>query len=94
MNAIVRQTHTYAIISLVAGVLGWTLLPVLGSVGAIVFGHMARGQIRREPERYDGDGLAVAGLVLGWINVGLVIFGIVALVLFFGGLAGLAALLS
>ncbi len=85
----VRQTSTLAIISLVAGILGWTVLPFLGSVTAIITGHMARAEIRRQPDRFEGDGLAVAGLVLGWVNVGLWILGILAFMLFFGGLAWL-----
>jgi hypothetical protein len=91
MNS-VRQTSTYAVISLVAGILGWSLLPFLGSLGAIIFGHLARAEIRREPQRLDGDGLAIAGLILGWLNVVLVIGGILIAVLFLGGLAGLLAL--
>ncbi|MGB3392031.1 MAG: DUF4190 domain-containing protein [Stenotrophomonas sp.] len=89
-----RQTSTLAVIALVAGILGWTLLPFLGSLGGIIFGHMARGEIRRSNGRLDGDGLAVTGLVLGWINVGLWIAGIIAFVVFFGGLAWLAAINS
>jgi len=85
----VRQTSTLAIVSLVAGILGWFLVPVIGSVTAIVTGHMARGEIRRQPERLDGDGLAIAGLILGWINVALWIVGGLAFLLFFGGLAWL-----
>jgi len=38
--------------------------------------------------------LAVTGLVLGWINVGLWIVGIIAFIMFFGGLAWLAAVNS
>ncbi len=85
----VRQTSTLAIISLVAGILGWTALPFLGSVTAIITGHMARGEIRRQPDRFEGDGLALAGLILGWVNVALWILGVLAFVLFFGGLAWL-----
>ena len=88
----VRQTSTYAIISLVAGILGWTLLPVLGSLGAIIFGHMARAEIRRSAGTIGGDGLAIGGLVLGWLNVASVIALIVVAVMFLGGLAGLVAL--
>ena len=87
-----RQTSTYAVISLVSGILGWTLLPFLGSIGAIIFGHMARAEIRRGNGQLDGDGLAVTGLVLGWISVALWVLGILAFVVFFGGLAWLAAL--
>ena len=89
-----RQTSTLAILALVAGILGWTLLPFLGSLGGIIFGHMARGEIRRSNGQLDGDGLAVAGLVLGWINVMLAVLLVLVIFMFFGGLAWLAALNS
>ena len=47
MNAIARQTSTLAILSLISGVLGWSLLPFLGSIGAVILGHLARSDIRR-----------------------------------------------
>ena len=89
-----RQTSSYAVIALVAGILGWTLLPFLGSLGGIIFGHMARGEIRRSNGQLDGDGLAVTGLVLGWINVMLAVLLVLVIFMFFGGLAWLAALNS
>lgn len=89
-----RRTSTLAIVSLIAGILGWTLLPFLGSIGAIVTGHLARAEIRREPQRLDGDGLALGGLVLGWLSVATWIAGILVFVLFFGGLAWLAHVAS
>jgi peptidyl-prolyl cis-trans isomerase B (cyclophilin B) len=55
-----RGTNGLAIASMVLGLVG-------GSVLAVVFGHVARSQIRRTGE--DGDGLAVAGLVLGYIGL-------------------------
>ncbi|HYG06732.1 MAG TPA: DUF4190 domain-containing protein [Stenotrophomonas sp.] len=85
----VRQTSTLAIISLVTGILGWIIAPFIGSIAAIITGHMARSEIRRQPERLDGDGLAIAGLILGWVNVALWILGVLAFLLFFGGLAWL-----
>ena len=42
MNAMPRQTSTLAIISLVSGLRGWTVLPFLGSIVAVICGHMAR----------------------------------------------------
>lgn len=92
MQMPVRQTNVLAIISLIAGILGWTLLPLVGSLGAIITGHMARGQIRREPDRYDGNGLAIGGLILGWGSVIIAILSIIVIVLFFGGLATIVAL--
>jgi len=66
---------------------------VLGSVGAIVFGHMARADIRRSAGQQVGDGFAVAGLVLGWLSVIFWLLGVILAVVFFGGLlAALAAL--
>ncbi|GGO53315.1 DUF1707 and DUF4190 domain-containing protein [Streptomyces lasiicapitis] len=39
----------------------------LTGVPAVVLGHMARTEIRRTHE--GGDGMAVAGLVLGWLSI-------------------------
>ncbi len=89
-----RKTSTLAIVSLVAGILGWTLLPWLGSIGAIITGHMARGEIRRSAGTIDGNGYAIAGLVLGWGSVIVTIIGILVAVMFFGGIAALLAWLG
>jgi hypothetical protein len=56
------RTNGFAIGSLICG-----FLPFFGGIPAVVLGHVARGQIRRTGER--GDGLAVAGLVLGYLWV-------------------------
>lgn len=89
-----NRTSTLAVISLVAGILGWTLLPFLGSLGAIITGHMARSEIRRAAGTVDGDGLAIAGLVLGWGSVVVTMIGILVAVMFFGGIAALLAWLG
>ncbi|HEY0333511.1 MAG TPA: DUF4190 domain-containing protein [Stenotrophomonas sp.] len=90
----VRQTSTLALVSLIFGLLGWFVLPFIGSLVAIFTGHMGRAEIRRDPARYDGDGLALAGLILGWLNVALWLAGVMALFLFFGGLAWFAHVAS
>ena len=92
MNAPMRQTSTLAVVSLVFGILGWTLLPFLGSLVAVVCGHMARGEIRRALGALEGDGMAVAGLVLGYLVIGLSVLAVMAAILFFGGLAALIGL--
>ena len=91
MNMSVRQTSSLAIASLVSGILGWTLLPLLGSLVAIVTGHMARAELRRQPDRLQGDGLAVGGLVLGYTALALGLLAIVAFVLLFGGMFWLSS---
>jgi hypothetical protein len=70
------QTSGLAIASLVSGIAGWTILPLLGSILAIFLGYAARNEIRRDPDRLTGEGLAVAGLVLGWIMVGITVLGL------------------
>jgi hypothetical protein len=55
-----------AIASMVLGIL-W--LYWVGSVLALVFGYIARSQIKQRGE--SGDGMAIAGIVLGWIGVGI-----------------------
>ena len=93
MNA-PRQTSTLAIISLVFGLLGWSFVPWIGSLVAIITGHMARGEIRRARAGLDGDGMAIAGLVLGYAMFAVTLLGILLLVLFFGGLAALMSFAS
>jgi hypothetical protein len=65
------QTSGMAIASLVTGIAGWTILPFVGSILAIIFGYAARKEIRRRPGELTGEGLAVAGLVMGWLAVAL-----------------------
>ncbi|MGH8028612.1 MAG: DUF4190 domain-containing protein [Arenimonas sp.] len=89
-----RQTNALALVSLISGILGWTLVPWLGSIVAVVTGHMARAELRRNPDTQEGDGFAVAGLVLGWSVLALTILGVLILVLIilFFGTAALAAI--
>ena len=85
-----RQTSSLAVVSLVSGILAWILVPFIGSLVAIITGHMARSEIRNAPERFEGDGLAIGGLILGYVQLGLAMLGILfilAIILFFGGLA-------
>ncbi len=86
------QTSGLAIASLVSGIAGWTILPLLGSILAIFLGYAARNEIRRDPDRLTGEGFAVAGLVLGWIMVGVSVLGLclgsLAFCLFAGILGG------
>jgi len=92
MNTPVRPTCSTATISLIFGILSWICLPFIGAVVAIVCGHMARAEIRRTPGGMEGDGLAVGGLVLGYVHIAAFLLAIVALFMFFGGVAFLAAL--
>jgi len=91
MSVPARQTCTAATVSLVFGILSWFLLPIIGAIVAIIAGHTARGEIRRSNGTLEGDGMATAGLVLGWVHLAFIAFVILMFIVFFGGLAILLA---
>ncbi len=65
-----RSTNSLAIASLCCGI-GQVILWPLATIPAIVLGHVARRQIRRTGQ--GGAGLALAGLLLGWLGLTLAI---------------------
>jgi len=69
-----QSMNGLAIASLVLGIL-W--LYWLGSILALVFGYIARKQIDRSNGNEKCRGLATAGIVLGWVGIGLAVVGIV-----------------
>jgi hypothetical protein len=58
-------------------VLGILWVYWVGSILALVFGYIAKSQIDDSGGRQRGRGMAIAGIVLGWIGVGLLILVIV-----------------
>jgi hypothetical protein len=81
------QTSTLAIISLIAGILGFTMLPLIGSIAAIVTGYAARKETRAVPP-LGGDGLATAGIIMGWVQIALGVVGFCCFALYFIFVAG------
>src|SRR5207302_6878613 len=82
-----RPTNQLAIVSLAAAIASFAILPFVGALVAIVTGHMARSQIRKTGE--GGDGLALAGVIIGYIHLALFAVVIIAVLLFAAGLLGL-----
>jgi hypothetical protein len=66
-----QDTNGYAVASLVLGII-W--LWWIGSILALAFGYAARKQIAVSGGRQGGDGLAIAGIVLGWVGVGTFVY--------------------
>ncbi len=58
----VRRTNGFAVGALACGIFGLFL-----GLPAVILGHTARAQIRESGER--GDGMAIAGLVLGYLSL-------------------------
>ena len=70
------NTNGLAVASLVCGIIGcfW-----ITAIVAIVLGFIARNQIRESGGTQQGDGMALAGIILGfvWVGLGIIQFGFV-----------------
>jgi hypothetical protein len=61
----------------VLGLCGYGLGGYIGIVGAIL-GHVSRRQIRDRGE--NGDGMALAGIIVGWIAAGIAVLATAAII--------------
>ena len=73
------RTNGMAIAAMVLGIV-W--IYGIGSILALVFGYSAKRQIDGSGGRESGRGMAVAGIVLGWVGVAGLIFLILAFTTF------------
>jgi Domain of unknown function (DUF4190)/DUF1707 SHOCT-like domain len=62
------KTNSRAVAAMICGVAEFFTFG-LTSIPAVILGHVARGEIRRTGEA--GGGLAMTGLILGWLAIGL-----------------------
>jgi hypothetical protein len=81
-----QTTSTLAIVSLISGIVAWFLIPFIAAIAAVITGHMAKNEIKKSNGMIAGNGMATAGLVLGYIQLGLglCICLVVAVMLAFG----------
>jgi hypothetical protein len=77
-----RPVEGTAVASLCLGIAGFVACPLICHILAIVFGNQARQKIRADPT-LDGEAMAKAGIIMGWIGVGLAVLAIVAVILLF-----------
>ena len=70
-----------AIISMVAGIAGFVALPLIGQIAAIICGHLALNEIKNSQGRIGGKGFATAGLILGYIGLGLAALFVLSIIL-------------
>jgi hypothetical protein len=71
-----RRTDGKAITALVLGIAGLIVCPLIPSIFAIVLGNQSKAIIAADPT-LDGEQLASAGVVLGWIGVAIAGAGLV-----------------
>lgn len=86
------RTNALAIVSLVSGIVGLTFIPFVGSIVAVITGHMARKEIRSTGDA--GDGLAKGGLITGYIGLGLSVLGIIIFIIAMVIIAASGAMMS
>ncbi len=78
------KTNAYAIWSLILACISFIFGWFITAVAAIILGNMAKNQIQERNEQ--GYNLASAGIVLGWINIGLSIFAVMIILIFVAGI--------
>ncbi len=68
------KNSTLAIWSLVLGILSVTCFSIFTGIPAIICGHMAWSRIKHSAGALQGGGLAIGGLVTGYVSLALAIF--------------------
>jgi hypothetical protein len=63
------STSGLAIWSLVLGILSLLCAPLVAAIPGVICGHMALGRIKRSGGAVAGQGLAIAGLVTGYLGI-------------------------
>jgi type II secretory pathway pseudopilin PulG len=63
------KTDGKAIGSLILGILSLLCFSFLTGIPAIILGHISRSSIRQSMGRLKGEGMALAGLIMGYISV-------------------------
>lgn len=85
---IYRRDSSLAVASLICGLVTWFFVPVVGALVAVITGHLAKKEIRESNGALGGEGMALAGLILGYVQLGLVFLAIVCLITFGLALTG------
>lgn len=74
------KDSTMALLSLIFGIAAYFVLPGLGALVAIILGHLGKSEIRKSAGMLKGNGMATAGLILGYVQIGLIVLSVCALI--------------
>src|SRR5262249_26037682 len=66
------KTSGLAIWSLVLGILGMFCFSILAGIPAVICGHTALSRIKRSGGMLEGNGLAIGGLVTGYLSIAMI----------------------
>lgn len=63
------KTPGVAVTSLVLGILSYVCIGPFASIPAVICGHVAMGKIKQANGMLGGHGMALAGIILGYVNI-------------------------
>jgi type IV pilus assembly protein PilA len=63
------ETDGKATASLILGILSVTCFSIIAGIPAVICGHMAHSNIRKSAGRLGGQGIATAGLIMGYLSM-------------------------
>lgn len=66
-----KKISILAILSTISGAASFFVVPFIGAIAALITGYMAKSEIKKSSGLVEGEGFATAGIVMGWINIGL-----------------------
>lgn len=76
-----QKDSTLAIVSLVTGISAYVFLPFIGALAAVITGHLASSEIKKSNGMVKGQGMATAGLVLGYVQLGLTLLAVIFIII-------------
>jgi hypothetical protein len=71
------QTNQKALWSMILGILGIVCCGIFAGIPALILGNSAKKEIASSGGAQTGDGMAKAGVILGWISIAFSILGII-----------------
>lgn len=64
-----KETKPSAILSFLSSMVGLFVASIPLGIVAVILGATAIGKINRDPKRYKGRGLAIAGIIVGFVEI-------------------------
>ncbi len=71
-----------ALTSMILGICGLVVAWIFTAIPAVICGHIARRQIRESGGRQTGDGMAIAGLITGYLVIILTVVLVIGVIIF------------
>ncbi len=73
------KDSTLALLSMIFGIAAFFVLPGIGAIAAVILGHMGKSEIKKSAGMLKGNGMATAGLILGYVQIGLTVLSLCAI---------------